>query len=167
MQQHGGLLALMKQTVIANDLLRGTMSTVSEKRLDSRTTDNRHVLAVSRRISVGLGLSVIAAIHILDLPGKIQETPYIAGLYIALIVACFVVMERLFVVGSRRNFVAAVALSAIVIVGFVVNRTVGMPLAMGDIGNWLEPLGLISLVAEGFVLWQALAAVAGFERTAR
>ena len=51
------------------------------------------------------------------------------------------------------------------IVGFTINRTVGMPGATGDIGNWLEPLGLLSLVVEVFVLWQSVAAVVGLSRT--
>jgi hypothetical protein len=41
-----------------------------------------------------------------------------------------------------------------------------MPMAMGDIGNWLEPLGLLSLAVEAFVIWQALVAVA-LHRTRR
>jgi hypothetical protein len=75
-------------------------------------------------------------------------------------------MERLFMVGSRRDFAAAAVLAAAVLIGFSVNRTVGMPGAMDDIGNWFEPLGLLSLVAEAFVLWQAIAAVVGLSRVA-
>ena len=37
----------------------------------------------------------------------------------------------------------------------------------GDIGNWLEPLGLLSIVVEAFVLWQSIAAVVGMPRKAR
>jgi hypothetical protein len=48
--------------------------------------------------------------------------------------------------------------------GFVINRTVGMPGAMGDIGNWFEPMGLLSLFVEGFVIWQGLAVFAAFSR---
>lgn len=115
-----------------------------------------------RRIVVGLSLAVIAAIHVLDLPGKFAETPYLAAAYLGLIVAALVIAERLFTGGthdSRMEFLAAAVLSALVIVGFVVNRTVGMPGAMDDIGNWLEPLGLLSLLVEGFVVWQAVAAL--------
>jgi hypothetical protein len=42
-----------------------------------------------------------------------------------------------------------------------VNRTVGMPGAMDDIGNWWEPLGLLSLMVEAWVVWQAVAAARG------
>ena len=119
-----------------------------------------------RRITVGLSLAVVGAIHILDLPSKFDETPYLAVAYIGIILAAAVLVERILVVGSRIDFLAAAALSAAVIVGFIVNRTVGMPMATGDIGNWLEPLGLLSLAVEGFVIWQALVAVA-LHRTRR
>jgi hypothetical protein len=33
----------------------------------------------------------------------------------------------------------------------VINRTVGMPNATEDVGNWLEPLGLASLFVEALV----------------
>lgn len=49
--------------------------------------------------------------------------------------------------------------------GHVVNRSVGMPGATDDIGNWLEPLGLLSLLVEGFVVWQSLAALVTMRRT--
>ncbi|MEC5170053.1 hypothetical protein [Glaciihabitans sp. GrIS 2.15] len=143
------------------------MSRALEERTTDTQTSNHRMIAVDRRVAVGLGLASVAAIHILDLPGKFAETPYLAAFYVALIIASFVLTERLFVAGTRRDFLAAAALSAAVIVGFTINRTVGMPGATGDIGNWLEPLGLLSIVVEAFVLWQSIAAVVGMPRKAR
>jgi hypothetical protein len=143
------------------------MSRALEERTTDTQTSNHRTIAVNRRVAVGLGLASVAAIHILDLPGKFAETPYLAAFYVALIIASFVLTERLFVAGTRRDFLAAAALSAAVIVGFTINRTVGMPGATGDIGNWLEPLGLLSIVVEAFVLWQSIAAVVGMPRKAR
>ena len=143
------------------------MSRALEERTTDTQTSNHRTIAVNRRVAVGLGLASVAAIHILDLPGKFAETPYLAAFYVALIIASFVLTERLFVAGTRRDFLAAAALSAAVIVGFTINRTVGMPGATGDIGNWLEPLGLLSIVVEAFVLWQSIAALAGMPRKAR
>ena len=113
----------------------------------------------ARQIAVGLALAVTAAIHVLDLPGKIEEVPYLAVAYVFLIVASFVIMERIFRVGKPLDYVAAIGLGLAILLAFVVNRTVGMPGATDDIGNWLEPLGLLSLVVESFVVWQATAAV--------
>jgi hypothetical protein len=36
-------------------------------------------------------------------------------------------------------------------IGYVLTRTSGLPDASLDVGNWTEPLGLASLVAEGLV----------------
>jgi len=141
------------------------MTTPLKERTTEARSTVRPMIALSRRVAVGLGLATVAAIHILDLPGKLAETPYLGVMYIVLIIAAFVLTERLFVVGSRLDFIAAAALSAVVIVAFTINRTVGMPGATGDIGNWLEPLGLLSLVVEAFVLWQSIAAVIGLSRT--
>lgn len=140
------------------------MTTPLKERTTEAPSTVRPMIALSRRIAVGLGLATVPAIHILDLPGKLAETPYLGVIYIVLIIAAFVLTQQLFVVGSRLDFIAAAALSAAVIVAFTINRTVGMPGATGDIGNWLEPLGLLSLVVEAFVLWQSVAAVIGLSR---
>ena len=100
----------------------------------------------------------------LDLPSKVQEVPYLAVAYVLLIVASFVIMERIFRHGILIDYLAAIGLGLAILLAFVVNRTVGMPGATDDIGNWLEPLGLLSLVVEGFVVWQAAAAIALLRR---
>ena len=148
---------------------RSSAESAQSTQLRANTASTRvidqHLLA--RRITVALSLAVVAAIHILDLPGKFAETPYLAIAYIGLIIAAAVTIERVLVVGTRLDFLAAAVLSALVMVGFIINRTVGMPMATGDIGNWLEPLGLLSFVVEGFVIWQALVAVALHRRSGR
>lgn len=55
---------------------------------------------------------------------------------------------------------AAAALAGSVLLGYVVDRTIGMPNATGDIGNWTEPLGLTSIVVEGLTVAVALAGAA-------
>ena len=135
------------------------MTTTTPSRQAPSRTAGASTLDV-RRIAVGLALAVTAAIHVLDLPSKIEEVPYLAVAYVFLIVASFVIMERLFRRGILIDYLAAIGLGLAILLAFVVNRTVGMPGATDDIGNWLEPLGLLSLVVEGFVVWQAAAAVA-------
>lgn len=139
-----------------------TPSTAERPPLPADNNNSGAALHLARRVSVGIGLGTIAAIHILDLPGKFAETRYIAYMYLAVIVVAIVLLERLLVVGSRRDFLFSAILAAIVVLAFVVNRTSGMPGATGDIGNWFEPLGLLSLAVEVFVIWQSLAAVASF-----
>ena len=124
------------------------------------------VYSTIRRTLVAIGLAAIAAIHVLDLPGKLEDGPtYLALGYVGVIVASLVLVERVIVKGSRLDFAASAVLAASVFIGFVINRTIGMPGATDDIGNWLEPLGLLSLLVEGFVVWQSLVALVGLSRT--
>jgi len=110
----------------------------------------------SRRFAIKIGLAGIAAVHVMDLPGKWQETQYLAFGYIGVIVIAGLLMERLMKPGHPNDYLVAAGLSLAVLAGFVVNRTVGMPGATGDIGNWFEPLALLSLFVEAFTAYQAV-----------
>ena len=102
--------------------------------------------------AVMLGLTGIIAVHVMDLPGKLEEVPYMGLMYIGVIVAAGILVHRIISGPTRRDFLAAAGLAAAVFVGFVINRTIGMPGATDDIGNWTEPLGLLSLVIEAWVV---------------
>ena len=122
------------------------------------TTDRSSIL---RSAAVIVGLVGIVAAHAMDLTGKMQEVPYLGVGYLLVIAASVVLIERIIRRGSRLDFAAAAGLAAAVILGYVVNRTVGMPGAMDDIGNWWEPLGLTSLIVEAWVVWQGISAALG------
>lgn len=111
-----------------------------------------------------IGLSGTIAVHVMDLPGKISEVPYLGLMYVAVIVLAGVLMHRIMNGPSHRDYLATAGLAGAVFIGFVINRTVGMPGATDDIGNWLEPLGLLSLVIEG---WVVAAALVGARLTSR
>jgi hypothetical protein len=117
-----------------------------------------------RRGVAAIGLVGIALIHVLDLPGKLEETPYLGIAYLGLIVSALIVAEALVRRDTPLGWLAAAGLAVATIGGYVVNRTLGMPGAMDDIGNWLEPLGLASLFVEGIV---AALAVTGLVRRRR
>jgi hypothetical protein len=50
-------------------------------------------------------------------------------------------------------------------IGYVLSRTTGLPGAMGDIGNWTEPLGLASLYVEACVFALGVYGLARLRRT--
>ncbi len=111
------------------------------------------------RGAVVVGLLAIALIHVLDLPGKWEETRYLGVGYVLVIAASLVLAE----LNANRvrawSLYASAGLSIAVLAGFIVNRTVGMPGATEDIGNWGEPLGLASLFVEFITVWVTLRAV--------
>ena len=107
-----------------------------------------HPLAVFPRVVGALLLLGIALIHGLDLGGKLQEVPYLGYLYIALIAGSVLAAALLFV-RPRAGWTLGGTLALLTFVAYCVNRTVGLPGAVDDLGNWGEPLGVASLVVEG------------------
>jgi len=119
------------------------------------TLADQHVV---RRAMVVVGLASIALVHVLDLQGKLDELPYVGAMFIGLIVACLLVAEALIRTDQRLAWLAAGVLAAGTMLGYTVSRTTGLPGDHdSDVGNWLEPLGLASLVVEGIVVLLALA----------
>lgn len=103
---------------------------------------------IARGVGV-VGLCGVALIHLLDIPGKFSETPYMAWMYVGLIVSSLALAGALIRSGDRRIWGATAALSLAVLTGFTLSRTTGLPQATDDIGNWGEPLGMASLFVEG------------------
>lgn len=132
--------------------------------------DTAHVIASPHRViaraAAVIGLLGIALIHLLDLQGKLRETPYLGVAYIALIVVSLGTAASLTHRDSKRAWIAAGAIAALTIAGYAINRTVGMPSATDDIGNWLEPLGLASLFVEAITAATAVYALADLRNRA-
>ncbi len=104
------------------------------------------------RGTLAIGLAGIAVIHAVDSVGKWSEARYMFWMYMALIAGSVAVGGAVLFSRSRVAVAAAAGLAATVLAAFVVDRTLGMPAATGDIGNWTEPLGLASVVVEALVL---------------
>ena len=113
---------------------------------------------VARRTMTVVGLSGIALIHVLNLSTTMQELPYMGWLFIGLIVSSLVIAEGLMRTDDLRLWLAAGALNASLIIGYAISRTAGLPGdGGGDKGNWLEPLGLATLVIAGIVVLLSVA----------
>jgi hypothetical protein len=115
------------------------------------------VSEIATRATVAVGLAGIALIHLLDSIGKWSETRYMFWMYVALMAGSLATAGWVLFTRSRHSLLAAAGLAAGAMIGYVINRTVGLPGAMGDVGNWTEPLGLASLFVEGSVIAAALA----------
>lgn len=115
----------------------------SNSRVDTMDLDRR----VLRRGAVAILLFGIAVVHLLDVQGKLQEVPYIGVMFIILILSSLVLAELLIRTDYAGIWVAAGSLAGLTVVGYIVSRTSGLPGDDGsDIGNWFEPLGLVSLL---------------------
>jgi hypothetical protein len=131
------------------------------------------ILATPRRASVELdGMSVrrviavmcliaIAVIHLIDVPDKFEEVPYIGWLFIGLIAVSLLLAEALMRHDDARAWLLAGLVGTAVVTAYVLSRSVGLPGEHGEeVGNWKEGLGLASLMVEGLLVYLAAARLA-------
>ena len=112
------------------------------------TIDEAGQQLIARAVAV-VGITGVGLIHLLDVIGKFNETPYRGWMYVGLILGCLATAGGLIWGNIREAWVASLLLPLMAMAGFILTRTVGLPQAMDDIGNWAEPLGLASLFVEG------------------
>lgn len=101
-----------------------------------------------RRGVAVVGLLAIAVVHLVDGTGKFHEVQYLGWAYLALVAGALVVGGALVERDDRRAWGAALGLSVAAFAGYALSRTTGLPAATDDIGNWFEPLGIVTLFAE-------------------
>lgn len=107
-----------------------------------------------RRGLVIAGLVGVAIVHLLDLEEKLEEAWFIGVLFIGLIAVCLVLAEMLVRSDDVRVWSLAGAVCLATIIGYALSRTVGLPTEGGaEKGEWLEHLGIASLLVEAIVVW--------------
>jgi len=104
------------------------------------------------RAAAAVGLAGVGLIHLLDIPGKLSETPYMFWMYLALIVGSVLTAGALLRGSDSRAWALAALFPLGAIAGYVLTRTIGLPQDADDVGNWGEPLGMASLFVEGLVV---------------
>lgn len=107
-------------------------------------------MSAARDLAV-VGLLGVALIHVLDAIPTFSELPYKGWLYVSLIVGSLVVAALLVRGGSPRVWRATAGLALGAAAAFVYSRTVGLPGAADDVGNWAEPIGVAALFVEAAV----------------
>jgi hypothetical protein len=110
---------------------------------------------------VGAGISlivVVGLIHLINSPGDLEEGSYTGVLYLANFFGAI-----LAAIGIYRGRSWGWALGWLVaggaFAGYVISRTVGLP-GLPVETEWLEPLGVLSLVVEGLFVGLFLAILA-------
>jgi hypothetical protein len=107
--------------------------------------------ALTRGLAIA-ALVAIAVVHVLQLPSAFDETLYLGLLFVLAVAGALGVAVALSRTGDRRAWMAAATLPALILVGFILSRTSGLPDATEDVGEWREPLGLASLAAESLLV---------------
>jgi hypothetical protein len=120
----------------------------------------------SKWVPAVIAASVIAGLAHVPVTGQhLEEAPYIGVLFVLLEIASLVLAIGLMIVPSRAVLLATAAVGALAILAFVVSRSVGLPQIGDDIGNWTEPLAVVSVAAELIMAVGGLAAGARGDRT--
>ena len=136
-------------------------------------TDDRTVRATSDptgRIVAVLGAVlalVVSVIHVLDQGGLTAlKDPAYLGYGYWLLELGGVVCAALLLSRARRSagWVLALGVAAGPLVGIIISRSVGLPDATDDIGNWGETLGVLAMIVEAVLL---LLAITALSRTSR
>ena len=104
------------------------------------------------RAAGAIGLMTVGVIHVLEIQGQLSGAAWLtAGFVLLGVVAPIVGLWLL-----ARPSPAAWQVSALVCVsafgGYVLTRSVPVPGDRGDVGNWLEPLGVVALITEAIVM---------------
>ncbi|MER6402064.1 hypothetical protein ABT269_00650 [Streptomyces viridosporus] len=96
----------------------------------------------------------VAAVHVVDQGGiTVTRDPYYIGVaYHVLEIAAVVTAVLLLTGPVRLGWLLAIGVAAGPVLGYVLSRGPGLPYYSDDIGNWTEPLGLVSLAVEGALL---------------
>ena len=106
---------------------------------------------VGRSVAIS-GLTGIAVIHVLQAPEAFDETFYLGLLFIGAVVIAVALSAALTIGSDTGVWTATAVLPALILLGYLLSRTTGLPGATDDVGEWEEPLGLVSLVVEGLTL---------------
>lgn len=136
--------------------------------LQSTTAHSRAGTSVILRALGIVGCLAVAAIHVIDqggVPG-LKDPEYVQILYYLLEAAGLVAAALLLTNYARRGWVLSLGVAAGPIIGYVLSRGPGLPDYSDDIGNWAEPLGILSLVVEGTLLILAATILAASRRSA-
>lgn len=122
--------------------------------------------ASTRAVRIVLaGAAAVAAIaHVPVIAPHLDEAPYMGVLFVVLTAACAFLALAALVRGGRAVYVLTVLTCGLAVLGYVATRLVAFPMLADDVGNWLEPLGVVSIVSESIAVGAALV---GLRRTSQ
>jgi hypothetical protein len=80
--------------------------------------------------------------------------------FVVLIAACLCIAVGALVCDSGALYAVAVFTCGAAVLGYAATRTVPFPRLADDVGNWFEPLGVVSILAESVVVLAAVLVLA-------
>jgi len=95
------------------------------------------------------GATALAALaHVPEIGPHLRQAPYMGEEFIVLTAACLLLAVAALVCDSAAAYALTALTCGPAIVGYVATRVIAFPELQDDVGNWLEPLGVVSILAE-------------------
>jgi hypothetical protein len=117
---------------------------------------------------VGAGISlivIVGLIHLINSPGDLEEGAYTGLLYVANFLGALAAAVGIYR-GKRWGWTLGFLVAGGAFAGYVISRTVGLP-GLPVETEWLEPLGVLSLVVESLFVGVYMAILARPREEAR
>jgi hypothetical protein len=115
--------------------------------------------AIARAVAI-VGLVGIALIHILESPDAFEAIGYLGALFVCAVVTSLLLAAVMTRTSADLAWAAVGGFAGLILLCYVISRSVGLPGFTHDVGEWTEPLGLASMVAEGLVICVSAAVLA-------
>lgn len=116
-------------------------------------------LSSRQRAVVILGTVVASIAHIPVIGPHLNEAPYMGVLFIVLTAAWAALAATVLVRDSCATYALVVLTSGLAVFGYAATRLVAFPMLSDDVGNWLEPLGVVSIASETVAAAAAICAL--------
>jgi hypothetical protein len=117
---------------------------------DDRTLDDFLWLPLGHRLRWALAAcaAISAAAHVPVVAQHLRAAPYMGVEFIVLIVGCLLIGAAALRYDTSAVYRLATITCGLAVVGYLLTRAVAFPALADDVGNWFEPLGVVSVVAE-------------------
>jgi hypothetical protein len=120
------------------------------------TLSIRGTTGAGRLVGAGISLIVVVGlIHLINSPGDLEEGAYTGVLYLLNFVGALAAAVGIYR-GRGWGWALGFLVAAGAFVGYVISRTVGLP-GLPVEEEWLEPLGVLSLLVEALFVGLCLA----------
>lgn len=115
------------------------------------TVTIRGTIVSDKQVGAAISLIVVVGlIHLIEAPGDLQEAPYQGLLFLANFFGAIIAAIGIYR-GHRWGWGLGALVAGGALVGYVISRTVGLP-GLPVEEEWLEPMGVLSLLVEGLFI---------------
>jgi len=108
------------------------------------------------KVAIVAAVAVAAVAHVPVIGPHLEEAPYMGVLFIVFTAVCLGLGAAMAATGQTWAYRSAVLVCGSAVAVYVATRLVAFPQLSDDVGNWFEPLGVVSVVSETVVVALAL-----------